>query len=152
MGRTVRAAMTGKQRQDSLKDSLLFTRVSLYHFLLMLLSLGCSTLLPGFPELNFFIFFLVKNLLVLDEPGPPQSSELWKQARQEVRQHWFIHSYIAAYTYTGTVHVLSSVAGVHPAGLTANQGCRQVSTGLPRALASAGRRRGQRSNLHGGAR
>jgi hypothetical protein len=32
--------------------------------------------------------------------------------------------------YTGTVHVLSSVAGVHPAGLTADQGCRQVSTSL----------------------
>ncbi len=30
--------------------------------------------------------------------------------------------------YTGTVHVLCSVAGVHPAGLTADQGCRQVST------------------------
>jgi hypothetical protein len=29
------------------------------------------------------------------------------------------------------VHVLSSVAGVHPTGLTADQGCRQVSTGLP---------------------
>jgi hypothetical protein len=32
--------------------------------------------------------------------------------------------------YTGTVHVLSSVAGVHPTGLTADQGCRQVSTVL----------------------
>jgi hypothetical protein len=32
--------------------------------------------------------------------------------------------------YTGTVHVLSSVAGVHPTGLTADQGCRQVSTHL----------------------
>ncbi len=31
--------------------------------------------------------------------------------------------------YIGTVHVLSSVAGVHPTGLTADQGCRQVSTG-----------------------
>jgi hypothetical protein len=30
--------------------------------------------------------------------------------------------------YTDTVHVLSSVAGVHPTGLTADQGCRQVST------------------------
>jgi hypothetical protein len=30
--------------------------------------------------------------------------------------------------YTGTVHVLSSVAGIHPTGLTADQGCRQVST------------------------
>jgi hypothetical protein len=31
-------------------------------------------------------------------------------------------------SYTVTVHVLSSVAGVHPTGLTADQGCRQVST------------------------
>ncbi len=30
--------------------------------------------------------------------------------------------------YTGTVHVLSSVVGGHPTGLTADQGCRQVST------------------------
>ncbi len=30
--------------------------------------------------------------------------------------------------YTGTVHVLSRVAGVHLTGLTADQGCRQVST------------------------
>ncbi len=30
--------------------------------------------------------------------------------------------------YTGTVHVLSSVVRVHPTGLTADQGCRQVST------------------------
>ncbi len=30
--------------------------------------------------------------------------------------------------YTGTVHVLSSVVGVHLIGLTADQGCRQVST------------------------
>ncbi len=30
--------------------------------------------------------------------------------------------------YTGTVCILSSFAGVHPTGLTADQGCRQVST------------------------
>ncbi len=30
--------------------------------------------------------------------------------------------------YTGTVHVLSSVVGVHPTGLTADEGCRQAST------------------------
>jgi hypothetical protein len=35
--------------------------------------------------------------------------------------------------YTGTVHVQSSVAG-DPTGLTADQGCRQVSTGLPPRL------------------
>jgi hypothetical protein len=33
--------------------------------------------------------------------------------------------------YSGTVHVLSSVAGIHRTGLTADQGCWQVSTGLP---------------------
>ncbi len=38
------------------------------------------------------------------------------------------------------------VARVHPTGLTINQGCRQLSTGFPQALASAGRRRSQRSN------
>jgi hypothetical protein len=32
--------------------------------------------------------------------------------------------------YTGTVHVLPSVAGVHPTGLTADKGCKQVSTHL----------------------
>ncbi len=36
--------------------------------------------------------------------------------------------------YTGTVHVLSGVAGVHPTGLTANQGCRQVSTKITFSL------------------
>ncbi len=28
--------------------------------------------------------------------------------------------------HTGTVHVLSCVVGVHPTGLTADQGCRQL--------------------------
>ncbi len=40
-------------------------------------------------------------------------SPLWKKAQREVRQHWFIYSYISAYTYIGTVHVLSRVAGIH---------------------------------------
>jgi hypothetical protein len=57
--------------------------------------------------------------------------------------HWFVEAsetrgttalvYLQLHSslYTGTVHVLSSVAGVHLTGLTADQGCRQVSTGLP---------------------
>jgi hypothetical protein len=54
---------------------------------------------------------------------------LWKEAQQEVRQHWFIDGYIAAY-----IQVLYRVTGVHPTGLTVDQGCRQVSTGLPPEL------------------
>ncbi len=38
--------------------------------------------------------------------------------------------------YTGTVLVLSSVAGVHPTGLTADQGCREVSA--PKSLFGEG--------------
>jgi hypothetical protein len=54
---------------------------------------------------------------------------LWKEAQREVRQHWFIYSYIAACIQAlYSVHVLSSVVGVHLTGLTADQGCRQVST------------------------
>jgi hypothetical protein len=45
---------------------------------------------------------------------------MWKET------HWFIDSYISAYIQT-----LYRVTGVHPSGLTINQGCRQVSTGLP---------------------
>jgi hypothetical protein len=51
---------------------------------------------------------------------------LLKEAQQEVRQHWFIDSYVAAY-----IQVQYRVIGVHPTGLTIDQGCRQVSTGLP---------------------
>ncbi len=47
---------------------------------------------------------------------------LWKEAQQEVRQHWFIDSYIAAY-----IQVQYRVIGEHPTGLTVDQGCRQVS-------------------------
>jgi hypothetical protein len=36
--------------------------------------------------------------------------------------------FTVTYIYTGTVHVLPSVAGIHPTGLTADQGYRQVST------------------------
>jgi hypothetical protein len=44
-------------------------------------------------------------------------SMLWKQAQQEVRQHWFIDSYIAAY-----IQVQYKVTGVHPTGLTVARG------------------------------
>jgi hypothetical protein len=47
---------------------------------------------------------------------------LWKEAQQEVWQHWFITVYIAAY-----IQGLYKGARVHPTGLTVNQGCRQVS-------------------------
>ncbi len=40
----------------------------------------------------------VYNSTVYNAKGTTWSgSPLWKQARQEVRQHWFIYSYIAAY-------------------------------------------------------
>jgi hypothetical protein len=39
-----------------------------------------------------------------------------------------VYCLINSSLYTGTVHVLSSVAEVHPTGLTADKGCRQVST------------------------
>jgi hypothetical protein len=44
-------------------------------------------------------------------------SPLWKEAQQEVRQHWFIDSYIAAY-----IQVQYRVIGVHPTGLTVARG------------------------------
>ncbi len=50
-------------------------------------------------------------------------SPLWKEEQQEVWQHWFIDSYIAAY-----LQVLYRVIGVHPTSLIVDQGCRQVST------------------------
>jgi hypothetical protein len=50
-------------------------------------------------------------------------SPLWKEGQQEVQQHKFISSYIAAY-----IQILYRVARVHPTGLTANPGCRQLST------------------------
>ncbi len=68
------------------------------------------------------------------------------QAQQEVRQHWFIDSYIAAY-----IQVQYRVTEVHPTGLTVARGVGRYPQGSLRALASAGRRRGQRSNLCGGA-
>ncbi len=53
-------------------------------------------------------------------------SPLWKEAQQEVWHHWFINSYIAA--YTAYIQVPYRVDRVHPTGLTVNQGCRQLST------------------------
>jgi hypothetical protein len=43
--------------------------------------------------------------------------EVWKEAQQEVRQHLFIDSYIAAY-----IQVQYRVIGVHPTGLTVARG------------------------------
>ncbi len=50
-------------------------------------------------------------------------SPLWKKEQQEVRQHWFIQWYIAAY-----IQGLYKGDTIHPTGLTVNQGCSQVST------------------------
>jgi hypothetical protein len=57
---------------------------------------------------------------------------LWKEAQQEVRQHWFIDSYIAAY-----IQMQYRVGGVQPTGLTVARGVRRCPQGSPRALASA---------------
>jgi hypothetical protein len=35
---------------------------------------------------------------------------LWKKAQREVRQHWFIYSYISAYIQALYMYVLSRVA------------------------------------------
>jgi hypothetical protein len=72
-----------------------------------------------------------------------------KEAQQEVGQHWFIISYIAVY-----IQVLYRVTGtrVRRTGLTVPRGVGGSPQGSPQALAMTGRRRGQRSNLFGGAR
>jgi hypothetical protein len=49
--------------------------------------------------------------------------KLWKEAQQEVRLHYFITGYIAAY-----IQGLYKGDTVHLTGLTVNQGCSQVST------------------------
>jgi hypothetical protein len=51
-----------------------------------------------------------------------------------------------------TVQVLYKGGGVHPTGQTVTRGVASFQQGSPGALASAGRRRGQRSNLLDGAR
>jgi hypothetical protein len=45
---------------------------------------------------------------------------MWMDAQQEVRQHWFIDSYIAAY-----IQMQYRVGGVHPTGLTVARGVRR---------------------------
>ena len=72
---------------------------------------------------DVWVWVCVYNSTVYNAKGTTWSgSPLWKQARQEVRQHWFIDSYIAAY-----IQVLYMVDRVHLTGLTMNQGCRQLS-------------------------
>ncbi len=102
-------------------------------------------LLPNFRK-NFACFILAN----ISNPFEKNCFQCCKEIIYIIKAT-LLHFSISS-LYTDTVHVLSSVAGVHPTGLTTDQGCRQVSTGLPRALASARRRRGQRSNLCGGAR
>ncbi len=51
---------------------------------------------------------------------------MWKKARQEVRQHWFIDRYIAAY-----IQMQYRVGGVHPTGLTVARGVRRCPQGSP---------------------
>jgi hypothetical protein len=42
----------------------------------------------------------------------PKNSHMWKEARQEVRQHWFITEYIAAYVQgLYTVYKCAGVQG-----------------------------------------
>ncbi len=53
-------------------------------------------------------------------------------------------SYIAA-----NIQVQCRVIGVHPTGLTVTRGVGMCPQGSPGALASAGRRRGQRSKTAG---
>jgi hypothetical protein len=72
---------------------------------------------------------------------------LWKKAQREVRQNWFIISYIAVY-----IQVLYRVTRVCRTDLTVPRGVGSSPQGSPRTLALAGRRKGQRSNLFGGAR
>ncbi len=72
---------------------------------------------------------------------------VWKEAQQKVGHHWFIISYIAVY-----IQVLYRVTRVRRTGLTVPRGVGGSPQGSPRALAMTGRRRGQRSNLFGGAR
>ncbi len=69
---------------------------------------------------------MLQELLYL---GPEHRlRRLWKEAQHEVRHLWFIDSYISAY-----IQELYRVNGVHPTALTVNQGCTQVSTGLPQS-------------------
>jgi hypothetical protein len=51
-------------------------------------------------------------------------TRMWKEAQQEVRQHWFIDSYIAAY-----IQIQYRVGDVHPTGLTVARGVRRCPQG-----------------------
>jgi hypothetical protein len=51
---------------------------------------------------------------------------LWKEVQRQVQQHYFTTEYIADY-----IQVLYKGDAVLPTGLTVNQGCRHLSTGLP---------------------
>jgi hypothetical protein len=58
-----------------------------------------------------------KNNILTLFPDKRKKAVLWKEAQQEVRQHWFIDSYIAA-----CIQVQYRVIGVHPTGLTVTRG------------------------------
>jgi hypothetical protein len=60
-----------------------------------------------------------------------------------------VYCLIGSSLYTGTVQGWWSTP---PTGLTVGRGVASSPQGSPRALASAGRRKGQRSNLLGGVR
>jgi hypothetical protein len=53
-------------------------------------------------------------------------SSLWKEVQQEVQQHWFIDSYIAAY-----IQMQYRVIAVHPTGLTEARGVSRCPQGFP---------------------
>jgi hypothetical protein len=61
-----------------------------------------------------------------------------------------VYCLINSSLYTGTY--CTRVVEYTPIGLTVSRGVASSPQGSPRALASAGRRRGQRSNLRGGVR
>jgi hypothetical protein len=54
------------------------------------------------------------------------NKNMWRQAQQEVRQYWFIDSWIAAY-----IQVQYRVTGVHPTGLTIARGVGQCYRAPP---------------------
>jgi hypothetical protein len=76
-----------------------------------------------------------------------KNPNLWKQAQQEVRQHWFINGQQLVY-----LQALYRLTTVRRTGLTVSRVVDSSPQGSPQTLASAGRRRGQRSNLLDSAR
>ncbi len=97
---------------------------------------------------NFFLFFyilpftfcFVCSIMVIVEGGTTKGTTA------------LLYNSIHSSLYTGTVHCVQGCLGTRPTGLTVNQGCSWSPPGSNWALASAGRRRGQRSNLWGGDR